>query len=104
VSPQRTGSPPTWQAGPHAASAEALTAVAVAARMRLEPDGVRLEQTLGAELGMTPLDLVAVAQDLEDAHGVVLPVERLHDVKTVADLARLLAEARERAPSFSGAA
>ncbi len=72
---------------------EELVRHVVAAHLEVDACDVRAAHELERDLGITRLGLVLIALDLEDLERVNLPFERLADVRTVADLARVVARA-----------
>lgn len=74
----------------------------LAAHLEISASSIKPDLELLADLGIYPLGLVLIALDIEDIEGVELPIERLEDVKTVADLARVVRDAcrESRQPSW----
>jgi acyl carrier protein len=76
-------------------SPEALVRAVLAEHLETDVSSIHADHHLADDLGLTPLAVVLVALDLEDVENVVLPFEQLTQVKTVSDLARFVAHARE---------
>jgi len=62
----------------------------VAALLERPPESVALEHRLLHELGMDSLALLELVMALDQRWGVALDAEQLHQLATVADVARLL--------------
>jgi acyl carrier protein len=58
---------------------------------------IHLQQDLVRDLDVSPVDLVLVALDIENAEDVDIDVERLEDVRTVAELSSFFAKEVARA-------
>jgi acyl carrier protein len=71
---------------------EDLVRHVIAAHLEIDAADVRPSLQLERDLGITRLGLVLIGLDLEDLERASLPFERLADVRTVADLGRLLGE------------
>jgi len=56
-----------------------------------------LRERLDQDLDLSPLELVLIAIDFEEAVGIAVPIEGLASVQTVADLMRFLRRAVSRA-------
>jgi acyl carrier protein len=73
---------------------EELVRHVVAAHLECSTSEVRPRDDLEKDLGITRLGVVLIGLDLEDVLDVALPFETMDPVRTVADLARVVAEAR----------
>lgn len=82
-----------FDAGPGVGGHEDLVRHVIAAHLEIDAADVRPSLQLERDLGITRLGLVLIGLDLEDLERASLPFERLADVRTVADLGRLLGEA-----------
>jgi acyl carrier protein len=58
----------------------------IARRARCRASAVHSGQNLQDDLDLTPLDLVLVAIEVEEASGIDIPVDALEYVETVSDL------------------
>ncbi len=83
----------TFDETPRHLGLEDLVRHVVAAHLELDAADVRPALQFERDLGISRLGLVLIGLDLEDHERVSLPFERLAEVRTVADLARLLGEA-----------
>jgi acyl carrier protein len=81
---------------------EELVRLILAEHLEVEVNAIQPNLNLETDLGLTPLAVVIVALDLEDLESMYMPFDRLFLVKTVADLAALLASARVASLSESG--
>ena len=73
---------------------EEVVRLILAEHLEVKPNTIQANLNLETDLGLSPLAVVIVMLDLEDLESVRMPFDRLFSVKTVADLAALLASAR----------
>ncbi len=62
---------------------------AVARHLDVEPADVRSWHRFERDLGLNPLDVTLIALDLEEIEDIELPIDRLHELRTVAELTAL---------------
>jgi acyl carrier protein len=74
--------------------AENIVRAMLAEHLESDVTAIHLDHDLADDLGLTPLAVVLVVLDLEDLEDVFLPYDQLVQVKTVADLAHFLTQAR----------
>ena len=66
-------------------SVEALAISVIAMHKQIDPSTITTETELG-QLGVTSLDAITIAYELEEALGVEIPNEAIEGLRTVQDL------------------
>jgi acyl carrier protein len=77
----------------------AIVLETIARHLGCSPVGLREDLHLERDLELTPLELVLIACELEEACGRQIPVEGLEDVETVGELTAFFTAASSMRPT-----
>jgi len=69
---------------------ETFVCYAVAQHLGIDPSAIRAFDRFTSDLALQPLDIVIIALRIEALENIVIPMEQLEHVATVAELARLV--------------
>jgi len=72
-------------------------------KLELEATEIRPESTLTDDLGASSLELIDMVMEFEKETGITIDPQKLYEIKTVQDIARLLHQQQTKTDSGSAA-